>query len=161
MYQIRIAEPKDRIEVVAILREVKDAIPLNLDNNERSNAAIIGLVSECLGSGVSLVAIDVADLIVGFQLSRRERILIDHEVEIGISLEYGAVTERALGNRLLQTMIRKTMALGFPLRSVVKWSNGSRMQERLLRLGFAKTDVDLHFKQDEFQWLPPGRATGY
>jgi len=123
-FTIRLALPADAERIFAILSEVACQIPIT-----EHVEALKTQIDDCCYSGLSYVAVDEDDDVVGVQLAKRARWFDDEYIH----LTYAGVTAAAREKKILTRLIDAEKGHGLPLVAVVKPDNKSKMVVRLTR----------------------------
>jgi ribosomal protein S18 acetylase RimI-like enzyme len=124
----RVAVPGDEAAILNVFAEVAPEVPTAvLPQTE-------GIIEGLVATGVSWVAIDANDQIVGYVLAT----MYDNTV----SLVYLGVSKTARNQRVSSSLISKLKESGAPIITDVRSNNTSSMVERFEHLGFVKGDVN-------------------
>lgn len=132
-FRCRIARSSDTDEVVNLLKELADKIPLKVETKEHING-LRSLIERMCGNGKSLVASSDGHVI-GFLLVRLE----DYLGRQGLLIAYVGVTENWRGKGPFPALMARIKVQGLPLWAEVKHANKSHMATKLVDcFGFRK-----------------------
>lgn len=107
----------------------------------------MGRIEGLVGTGLSWVAIDASDSVVGYALA--------YSHDNTIYLEYLGVSKAARGEHISTALVSKLKETGAPIITDVRPDNKSSMVERFLRFGFVV--VPSVFDGTKLRWEPEGR----
>jgi GNAT superfamily N-acetyltransferase len=141
--RIRNASLGDVEEIMKALEALSCEIPVKMDTEERRQA-LRKIVAECCGQS-SWVALDMADHLVGFQLSKK--------YDDGFELPYGGVLPAYWKQGLFRRLLSKAKELKRPLHVTVSHANKSNMAAILAKEGFTK-NLFYPNEEDYFIWKP-------
>ncbi len=130
-FKIRPARPADAERIFSILSEVACQVPIDLSTPERVEKLKAKVDDWCRG-GLSYVAVDEHDVVVGVQLAKK----LCWVGKDYIHLTYAGVTAAARGKKVLTRLIAAEKGRGLPLVTQVKPDNKSDMVARLKCYGF-------------------------
>lgn len=144
----RVAVRDDETDIMDLLKEVAPEIPVPLEPSERQEPILQYIIIQCRESGMSWVAVDESEKVVGFALARQ-----DFHENGAISLRYIGVSESARQHGICSTLIAKLKANGAPLTTSVLDDNRSQMADRLKKKGFVI--IESGAKETKLRWAPP------
>lgn len=148
--EIRLAELSHCSAIFDMLVEIAEDIPLCLDGYER-RCRIRELISECVSSGHSRVAIDERNVVRGFLLVKPDEMERFHNNNNALHLCYGGVATAYRRQGIFQTLIQSIMSCRVTLTAIVKAGNRSGMAKILQQeYGFeSPLDDGTHYR-----WQP-------
>lgn len=155
-FQYRVADNDDAGGILTVLQEAAPEIPLSLDTPELKEA-IQEVIAECCASGDSWVAVDSGGSVVGVVLAKPDRLERFFKKNQAVSLRYIGVNKMNRRHGVFATLMEKLKAKGVPLTASVLDTNHSNMANRLLKVGFTKTESDA--KEARFRWAPLAQQT--
>jgi hypothetical protein len=151
---IRPARASDVEAILSLLTEVACQIPLDLSTPNHVAELRKGIEDDCLND-LSLVAVDVDNVVVGVQLAKKRQWFGDD----CIHLTYAGVTAAAREEKIFRRLIEAEKANRLPLVAVVKPGNKSDMVARLQRYDFRLDNNNPPFNEFAY-WWHPGENSG-
>lgn len=153
--KLRPATGDDHTDILAVLENVADEIPVSLGTAEKERLREI--IGECCASGDSMVAEDEAGTIVGVVLARPDALERLYRRNGAVSLDYIGVAKSARQSGIFAGLMATYLTKGVPLIATVLAGNKGGMLRRLTKLGFAK--VEEEGKQTKLKFEPQSNDT--
>lgn len=137
----RIAVPGDEVAILLVFAEVAPEVPT------RVYPHTLRRIDGTVATGLSWVAVDVDDKVVGYALA------FTHDNTI--HLDYLGVSKIARGQHISSALVSKLKEARLPIVTNVRPDNKSSMAERFERFGFVENPT--HFDGKTLRWEPEGQ----
>jgi hypothetical protein len=132
----RVAIPGDDVGILLIFSEVAPEVPT------RVYPHTLGRIEDLVGTGLSWVAVDADDNIVGYALA--------YSHDNTVYLDYLGVSKTARGQLISGTLVSKLKESGAPIIAGVRPDNKSSMVERFKRFDFV--EIPNNFPGTKLRW---------
>jgi len=144
----RIAVPGDEVAILKVFEEVAPEVPTVVNSGTK------GMIQELVASGLSWVAVNADNVIVGYALAKP----YDQET---LSLWYLGISKVARNQHVSSILISKLKDIGATIITDVRHNNASSMVERFEHFDFVKcADGLLGKDQTKLRWEVPPAETG-
>ncbi|MBP0115089.1 MULTISPECIES: GNAT family N-acetyltransferase [Bradyrhizobium] len=137
----RVAAPGDEVGILLVFAEVAPEVPT------RVYPETLGRIEGSVATGLSWVAVDADDQIVGYALA--------YGHDSTIYLDYLGVSKTARNQHISRVLVSKLKESGMPIETNVRPDNKSSKAERFACFGFV--EIPNHFDGKKLRWEPEGR----
>lgn len=150
----RAASLADLRDIWGLLRQVAGDIPIDL-RSEASQESLLSEAMACCTSGLSPVALDEGNAVIGTLLARRDDFEWGLWNSDAIHVSYAAIApgHRDLG--VLASLVAKIQERKVPVFVSVKKGNQIGLADELGKLGFKHECTAESDWGDLYKWLPP------
>jgi hypothetical protein len=150
-FEFRAADGNDATGILTVLQEVAPEVPLTIDTLEHQEA-IQAIIAECCDSGDSRLAVDADGTVVGFVLAKPDRLERFLHRNQALSSRYIGVSKICRRCGIFAALMDEMTNKGAPLTASVLHANRSAMADRLVKLGYKKSESD--DKETRLRWDP-------